>query len=107
MQIRQHAEREIIDASAFLTSSSFSSQGLGHTTPAMVQKYLAVIDLTAGESSESTDQSTMLMALVERFKGVAQTMTSLTGSGNLSSQLDSATVSDLYTWYVDHRPARP
>ncbi|KAJ8106996.1 hypothetical protein OPT61_g9171 [Boeremia exigua] len=94
-KIRQHAEREIIEASTFLVTSSFHSQGLGQTTPAMVQKYLAVIDLTAGGAPESSDQSTMLIALVDRFKGVAQALTSLIGGGNPPSQLDSSIVSDL------------
>ncbi|KAH6620139.1 hypothetical protein C7974DRAFT_363490 [Boeremia exigua] len=97
-KIRQHAEREIIDASSFLTTSSSDALGLGQTTPALVQKYLAVIDLTAGEGSETVDQSTMLIALVDRFKGVAQALTSLSGTGNPPSHIDNSTVSDLYTW---------
>ncbi|KAF2625958.1 hypothetical protein BU25DRAFT_492495 [Macroventuria anomochaeta] len=97
-KIRQHAEREIIDASSFLTTSPFDSQGLGQTSPALIQKYLAVIDLTTGEAPESTDQSAMLMALTDRFKGMAQALTSLCGIGKPPSHNDSLTVSDLYTW---------
>lgn len=69
-------------------------------TPALVQKYLAVIDLTAGEASDSFDQSAMLTALVDRLKGIAQALTSLGGVGRSMSQADNSTVSDLYTWYV-------
>lgn len=58
-----------------------------------------MIDLTAEEPSESADQSTMLVALIERFKGVAQALTTLSGIGNVPSQSDNSTVSDLYTWY--------
>lgn len=100
MQIRQHAEREIIDASSFLTASPFDSQSLGQTSPVLVQKYLAVIDLTAGEAPDSSDQSAMLMALVDRFKGVAQALSSLSGMAKPPSHTDNLTVSDLYTWYV-------
>ena len=78
----------------------FDLQSLGRTTPALVQRYLAVIDLTTGEASESADQSTMLIALVDRFKGVAQALTSLGGIAESASQTDNSTVSDLYTWYV-------
>lgn len=41
----------------------------------------------------------MLLALVERFKGVAQALTLLSGMGSLPSPSDNSTVSDLYTWY--------
>lgn len=41
----------------------------------------------------------MLLALVDRFKGVAQALTFMSGLGSLSSSPDTSTVSDLYTWY--------
>ena len=39
------------------------------------------------------------MALVDRFKGVAQALTSLSGIGKSPSQSDNLMVSDLYAWY--------
>lgn len=69
-------------------------------SPTLVQKYLAVIDLTAGEGPDSSDQAAMLMALVDRFKGVAQALSSLSGMAKPPSHTDNLTVSDLYTWYA-------
>ncbi|XPS71130.1 RNA polymerase II mediator complex subunit [Ascochyta lentis] len=97
-KIRQQAEREIIDASSFLTAPPIEPQSFGLMSPALVQKYLAIIDLTAGEASESTELSTMSMALIERIKGVAQALTSLGSVGNPHTHTDHLTVSDLYTW---------
>lgn len=102
MQIRQHAEREIIDASSFLTMLPFDAHGSSQRSPASVQKYLEVIDLTAGEASESVDQSAVLMALIDRFKGVAQALSSLNAIETTPSHTDNLTVSDLYTWYGCH-----
>jgi mediator of RNA polymerase II transcription subunit 12 len=61
----------------------------------MVQKYLTVIDLTSGDSTESSDQSMMLAALIDRLKGIYQALNSV---GESSSQANTRSVLDLYAW---------
>jgi mediator of RNA polymerase II transcription subunit 12 len=97
-KIRQHAEREILEASSFLTIPQLDAQVIGQASPAQVQKYLAVIDLTSGEVSEPADQPMVLVALIDRFKGVAQALTCLSGAGKPPGHNDYLIVSDLYTW---------
>ncbi|KAJ4346207.1 RNA polymerase II mediator complex subunit [Ascochyta clinopodiicola] len=98
IKIRQQAEREIIDASSFLTTSPLEPQSFSSLSPALVQKYLTIIDLTTGEGSDASEPSTISMALIERIKGVAQALTTLGGVGKLHTHTDHLTVSDLYTW---------
>ena len=87
-QIRHNAEREIINASAFLaTSSAAKTEESEIVSPRTVQKFLAVIDLTSGSSTDTTEQSTMLQALIERLKGMAQAL----DENRLS-------VLDMYAW---------
>jgi mediator of RNA polymerase II transcription subunit 12 len=74
-QIRQHAEREIINASAFLCMSpAIKAEEAEKVSPAVVQKYLTVIDLTSSKRSETTEQTALLQALIERFKGISQAL---------------------------------
>ncbi|XP_014561082.1 hypothetical protein COCVIDRAFT_22785 [Bipolaris victoriae FI3] len=74
-QIRQNAEREIINASAFLTALSTTKVEESEiVSPKTVQKFLAVIDLTPSKGAESTEQSGMLQALIERLKGMTQAL---------------------------------
>jgi mediator of RNA polymerase II transcription subunit 12 len=42
----------------------------------------------------------VLVALIDRFKGVAQALTCLSGAGKPPGHNDYLIVSDLYTWYV-------
>ncbi|KNG47429.1 hypothetical protein TW65_05980 [Stemphylium lycopersici] len=87
-QIRQHAEREVIGASAFLTESATTKSEHSETvSPKTVQKFLTVIDLTSGKSAETTDQSVLLQALIERLKGMTQAL----DDNRLS-------VLDIYAW---------
>lgn len=74
-QIRQNAEREIINASAFLTAMSTTKPEESEiVSPKMVQKFLAVIDLTPSKGAENAEQSGLLQALVERLKGMTQAL---------------------------------
>lgn len=73
-QIRQNAEREIINASAFLVTSTIKAEELEIVSPKTIQKFLAVIDLTPDKSVETTEQPLMLQALIERLKGMAQAL---------------------------------
>jgi mediator of RNA polymerase II transcription subunit 12 len=87
-QIRQHVEREIINASAFLTvSSNIKMEDSETVSPAIVQNYLTVIDLTSSKRTETAEQSVMLLALVERLKGITQAL----DDNRLS-------VLDVYSW---------
>jgi mediator of RNA polymerase II transcription subunit 12 len=87
-QVRQHAEREIINASAFLTvPSNIKAEESVTISPTAVQKYLTVIDLTSIKRTENAEQSVMLLALVERLRGVTQVL----DDNRLS-------VLDIYAW---------
>jgi mediator of RNA polymerase II transcription subunit 12 len=67
-------------------------------TAALVQKYLTVIDLTPNESTEMTDQSTMLVALMERFKGIAQVFSNCVAFEKPTGQGPAPSVVKLYAW---------
>ncbi|KAA8614911.1 Med12 multi-domain protein [Pyrenophora tritici-repentis] len=74
-QIRQHAERELISASTFLTiPSNVKADEFELVSPTVIQKFLTVIDLTSSKRTDTTDQSALLQALIERFKGIAQAL---------------------------------
>jgi mediator of RNA polymerase II transcription subunit 12 len=74
-QIRQHAEREIMNASAFLCMPfAVKAEEPEKVSPAAVQKYLTIIDLTTSKRSETTEQTALLLALIERFKGISQAL---------------------------------
>ncbi|KAF1830169.1 hypothetical protein BDW02DRAFT_114138 [Decorospora gaudefroyi] len=98
-QIRQHAEREVINASTFLTAPfNNEADASGIVSPAVVQKYLTVIDLTSSNRTETLDQSAMLLALIERLKGIAQVL-----DDNKMSVLDAyAWLSALLRLAVSH-----
>jgi mediator of RNA polymerase II transcription subunit 12 len=64
----------------------------------MVQKYLAIIDLTGGKRTESTDQSIMLSALIERVKGISQALNGHNSRGTQPDQASNLSVLELYAW---------
>lgn len=69
----------------------------------MVQKYLAIIDLTSGKRVESADYSAMLLALADRLKGVAQAFDNFDNLDNLDKQpgqRNDLGVLELYAWLV-------
>jgi mediator of RNA polymerase II transcription subunit 12 len=98
-QIRQHAEREIVNASAFFTIPfNVKADDPDMVPPAVVQKYLAVIDLTSSKRTETTEQAVMLVALIERIKGITH---ALDDSNSLEKPLgreNGLSVSELYAW---------
>jgi mediator of RNA polymerase II transcription subunit 12 len=67
-------------------------------TAALVQKYLTVIDLTSNESTEPIDQSTMLVALIERFKGISQVVSNCVALEKPTGQGPAPAVVRLYAW---------
>lgn len=98
-QVRQHAEREILNASAFLAQgSSVKSDEIYQHSPAVVQKYLTVIDLTCSKGVEDTDQSAMVIALAERLKGIAQVFGHCEALVAQTGQKNDAVVLSLYAW---------
>ena len=62
------------------------------TSPAAVQKYLTVVELTSSKRIETTDQSAILLALADRLKGMAQALDYQDGLGKHLS------VMELYIW---------
>ncbi|KAF2856579.1 hypothetical protein T440DRAFT_437396 [Plenodomus tracheiphilus IPT5] len=98
-QIRQHAEREILQATTFLAQgSSVKPEEIYQHSPAVVQKYLTVIDLTSSKRVEITDQSVMAIALAERLKGVAQAFAHCEAMVEQTGQKNDAVVLSLYAW---------
>ena len=67
-------------------------------SPAVVQKYLTIVDLTCGKRAETTDQPTMLVALAERLRGMAQALGNPDGLESQIGKSDPAAISDLYAW---------
>ncbi|KAF2034408.1 mediator of RNA polymerase II transcription subunit 12 [Setomelanomma holmii] len=95
-KIRHHAEREILDASSFLINTAdMQADKHGKVSAALVQKYLTVIGLTSGKNTETTNQSLMLPALVERLKGMSVALSSFS-TPEKQTQLPS--VLGLYAW---------
>lgn len=103
VQIRQYAEREILQASTFLTQvSSPRAEEIHLPSPTIVQKYLTIIDLTSGKRIENTDQSAVVVALAERLKGIAQAFGNCEILAEQTGKKSDTEVAELYSWYVDH-----
>ncbi|KAF2176168.1 hypothetical protein K469DRAFT_678997 [Zopfia rhizophila CBS 207.26] len=69
-KIREHAEREILKASAFLSGAIASQpEASGRGDEAFLRKYLTVIDYTTSETPKD-GQCSIFPSLVERLKGV-------------------------------------
>lgn len=87
-----------MNASTFFTLPPVvKTEELEHTSASLVQKYLTVIDLTSSKRTETTEQSAIVMALVERFKGIAQALCGLGVAYDLG-QANSLSVPELYAW---------
>ncbi|KAH7381682.1 hypothetical protein BKA66DRAFT_418843 [Pyrenochaeta sp. MPI-SDFR-AT-0127] len=98
-KVRQHAEREVINASAFLTTPpNVKTEVSEHTSAALVQKYLTVIDLTSIKRSESVEQSGMLVALIDRLKGISQALSDQDPLNKPSGQTHHLSVLELCAW---------
>ncbi|KAF1841449.1 uncharacterized protein K460DRAFT_369480 [Cucurbitaria berberidis CBS 394.84] len=98
-KIRQHAEREIITASAFFAlPPGVKAEELEPTSAALVQKYLAVIDLTSSKRIETTEQSGILLALIERFKGISLALNDHDSCDYRPERASNLSVLELYTW---------
>lgn len=98
-QIRQYAEREIIDASAFLTNqATLPIQEPGQVSAALVQKYLTILDLTSGKRTDTSDQLVMLAALIDRLRGVAQVLEGCADTETRADQASTLLVSHTCAW---------
>lgn len=67
-------------------------------TAAQIHKYLAVIELTSREPSETVDRIAMLAALIDRLKGISQALSSFTGFERSHGQAPTLPVIELYVW---------
>jgi len=65
-----------------------------------------IIDLTSSKRVESTDQSSMAVALAERLKGVAQAFGNCEIRAEQTGQKSETVVVALYAWYVYHAKFR-
>ncbi|KAF2265315.1 hypothetical protein CC78DRAFT_579454 [Lojkania enalia] len=73
-QICEHAEREILNASAFLNNNAILDCNRSTTEDgAFLRKYLMVIDLAASDSMKNS-QNQAVLALVERLKGMSEAL---------------------------------
>jgi mediator of RNA polymerase II transcription subunit 12 len=78
--------------------SSITTDANSIPTAALVQKYLTVIDLTSNESTDTIDQSTMLAALIERFKGISKMVSNCVAIEKPTGQGPAPSVVRLYAW---------
>jgi mediator of RNA polymerase II transcription subunit 12 len=81
-----------------MNGSSVTADAISIPTAALVQKYLMVVDLTSNDSTETIDQSTMLIALVERFKGISQWVSNCVALEKPTGQGPAPAVVRLYAW---------
>ncbi|KAF2021724.1 hypothetical protein BU24DRAFT_457677 [Aaosphaeria arxii CBS 175.79] len=73
-KIREHAERELLSASAFLINSAASPPDRAHASDeAFIRKYLKVIDYTVPETKRETEVP-IFANLVERFRGIGEAL---------------------------------
>ncbi|ORY11541.1 hypothetical protein BCR34DRAFT_484023 [Clohesyomyces aquaticus] len=71
-KIREHAEREILKASAFLSSpSTLELENLNGANESLLEKFLTVMDLTAS-GTPGDGQYPFFAAVAERLKGLAE-----------------------------------
>lgn len=81
-----------------MNGSSVTADADSIPNAALVQKYLEVIDLTSNESTETIDQSTLLIALIERFKGISQAVSNCVALEKPTGQGPAPWVVRLYPW---------
>jgi len=97
-KIRQHAENEILEVSTFLTHSPINKEEhFNERSTALIKKYLKVMSLTTATSSECADLPAILLAVVDRLKGISQALSNYDAE-SASCQSNSPVVTDLYPW---------
>lgn len=98
-KIREHAERELLNASTFLSSSATNASDRSYQEDeAFIHKYLTVIDFTASEIL-GDNQAPIFVALVERLKGIADALSKYTEASKPIAQTENATsTSVLCSW---------
>jgi hypothetical protein len=101
MQIRTHAERELLKAANFLGSpASFDLDILRRDSKALIQKYLTIIDFASAEVAKE-EQVQMISSLVERLKGMVEVLGKVGGPPKQIGQAGpTSPVSLLCLWYV-------
>lgn len=67
-------------------------------SPAVVQKYLTVVDLTSGKGVETTDPCGMLVALAERLRGMVQAFGNHDALELQTWRASTLTTSEIYAW---------
>ena len=99
VKIREHAEREILSASAFLNNHSDS--GLSNRDDrAFLQKYLTVIDFTSTDLPKD-GQVSVIVPLIERLKGIAEALAKQGDSSKYNTHVQGClAVPHLCAWYV-------
>jgi mediator of RNA polymerase II transcription subunit 12 len=107
-KIREHAERELLSASAFLSSpSALDTERSFKEDEAFIQKYLTVIAFTCSDTVKG-GQASIFTALVERFKGAGDAFSKLSDGAKPYIQLGTASpIAFLCLWYVESMHTMP
>lgn len=99
-RIREHAERELLNASAFLHgSTAVDPDQLNRHGQSFIEKYLTVIDFTASDTIKE-GQATIITALIERFKGLGEALNRLhdPSKQNSTAVQSSSDITYLHSW---------
>jgi mediator of RNA polymerase II transcription subunit 12 len=91
-KIREHAEREILNGSAFLTSSKdTTSRTTESDDKAFIQRYLTVINSTASDTRPD-GQSQTFTTLVERLRSTVEALGKTTDPASVQSSVATVTL---------------
>lgn len=97
-QIREHAERELINASAFLCGVTVDEAAQVADEALFVRKSLTVIDFTTTDTL-GDEQTPLLVSLIERLKGLAEAFGKRDHQFDGSAELKkSPSISSLCLW---------
>ncbi|KAF2703949.1 hypothetical protein K504DRAFT_417440 [Pleomassaria siparia CBS 279.74] len=96
-KIREHAERELFSASAFLSVPSAADVDLsGRDDTAIIRKFLTVIDFTA-TGAPKHGQSFAFGTLVDRLKGLAEVLNK-SNDTIIDIKNNNLSISPLWSW---------
>ncbi|KAL5113832.1 RNA polymerase II mediator complex subunit [Pleosporales sp. CAS-2024a] len=98
-KIRTHAEHEVLEATSFLVDGSVvDPNSSDNTVTPLILKYLHVMDLTSGAKSQVADQSALVVALTDRFKGISQVLSGVSGPAWRLGGTPDSPVIEVYKW---------
>ncbi|KAF2000788.1 hypothetical protein P154DRAFT_522377 [Amniculicola lignicola CBS 123094] len=99
-KVREHAERELLNASSFLgTSPAPDIEALAKDSSPAIQEFLTVIDFTESKASDDS-QATVIPILVDRLRGVGDAAARIDDLQKRQPPLESMSPlsSHLFSW---------